>query len=679
MIDNPLLRPSPLPWAALPFDQFRPEHFLPATLATCEAARAKLAAIKTSPEAPNWQNTIVALERAGAQVSDVATAFGNLRSAHGDDQMQALARDIMPKLIAFESDLFLDEGLFQRVRTVYETRQTLQLTPEQTTLLDKMYRAFRRNGALLSLADKQNLRAIDDELSTLGPRFSENVLKATNGYEMWLTDEAALAGLPDSAREAAKIAAREKGRPEAWLFTLHMPSYLPFLRYAENRERRRELWVAYSARAVSGEQSNQELVKRIATLKHQRARLLGYESHAHFAMEERMAEHPDKVRSFLERLLVRSRPSAVKEMQELRDYAFGYGHEDALMPWDYHYWARRLKEEMFNVDTEQLRPYFELDQVLAGAFEHARRLFGLRFEKLSNLPVYASDVEVYEVKDEQSGAHVGLFYTDFYPRSTKSGGAWCTRYRPQWIEDGTDQRPHVSIVCNFTKPTATKPSLLTFQEVTTLFHEFGHALHGLLSRCEFRSLAGTSVFRDFVELPSQIMENWVKEKDSLALFARHYETGEAIPEELVDRIIASENFHAAYLMMRQLRFGVLDLAWYSQDPSKVDDVTSFELDAVRRTDLLPNYPGTNISCAFEHIFAGGYAAGYYGYKWAEVLDADAFELFRERGIFDRSTAEQFRRAILERGGSEHPMKLYQEFRGREPDPDALLRRAGLIG
>lgn len=679
MSDNPLLRSSTLPWAALPFDQFRPEHFLPATVAACDQARAKLAAIKNNPAAPDWQNTIVALEGAGAQVSDVATAYGNLRSAHGDEQMQALAREIMPKLIEFESDMYLDEGLFARVRAVYEQRHTLTLTPEQLTLVEKMYRAFRRNGALLSAADKQKLRTIDDELSTLGPQFSENVLKATNQYEMWITSEADLAGLPDSACEAAKQAAREKGRPEAWLFTLHMPSYLPFLRYSENRDKRRELWVAYSARAVAGERSNQDLVKRIAKLKYQRARLLGYDSHAHFAMEERMAEHPDKVRTFLERLLVSSRPAAVKEVHDLREFALSYGHEDALMPWDYHYWSRRLKEEMYNVDTEALRPYFELNRVLTGAFEHARRLFGLVFEKLSHLPVYAPDVEVYDVKDEQTGEHVGLFYTDFYPRPTKSGGAWCTRYRGQWRDGGKDQRPHVSIVCNFTKPTPTKPSLLTFQEVTTLFHEFGHALHSLLSRCEYRSLSCTSVFRDFVELPSQIMENWVKEKQSLALFAHHYQTGEAIPETMIDRMIASENFHAAYLMIRQLRFGVLDLAWYSQDPAQVEDVTSFELDAVRRTDLLPNYPGTNISCSFEHIFAGGYAAGYYGYKWAEVLDADAFELFRERGIFDRATADQFRRAIMERGGSEHPMKLYREFRGREPDPDALLRRAGLTG
>jgi peptidyl-dipeptidase Dcp len=677
--ENPLLASSSLPWAALAFDRFLPEHFLPATLAACELARGRLAAIKSDPAPPDLRNTIVALERAGVEVFDVAAAYGNLRSAHGDDEMQALAREIMPKLIEFESDMYLDEALFARVRAVHDKRQTLGLSPEQLTLVEKTFRAFRRNGALLSPDDKNKLRAIDDELSTLGPRFSENVLKATNGYEMWITSEAALAGLPESAREAAKMSAREKGRPDAWLFTLHAPSYLAFMKYADYRAKRRELWIAYSSRAVGGEHGNEPLVKRIATLKHQRARLLGYQSHAHFATEERMAEHPDKVRAFLERLLVKSRPAAEREMAELKAVMAKSGQDGELMPWDYPYWARRLKEERYSVNAEELRPYFELGRVLDGAFEHARRLFGLVFDKVSNLPVYAPDVDVYQVKDEKTGEHMGLLYVDFYPRSTKSGGAWCTRYRGQWIEEGRQQRPHVSIVCNFTKPTPTKPSLLTFQEVTTLFHEFGHALHSLLSRCEFRSLSCTSVFRDFVELPSQIMENWVKEKESLALFARHYQTGTPIPGEMVDRVIASENFHAAYLMMRQLRFGVLDLAWYSEDPGRVEDVTRFELEAVRQTDLMPNQPGTNISCSFEHIFAGGYSAGYYGYKWAEVLDADAFEVFRQRGIFDRPTADRFRQAVLERGGSEHPMRLYQEFRGREPDPDALLRRAGLAG
>lgn len=679
MSANPLLIASSLPWQALPFDRFLPEHFLPATTAACDLARQRLVAIKNNPAPADFRNTIVALEEASVEVADVATVYGNLRSAHGDDEMQALAREIMPRLIAFESDMYLDDELFARVRSVYDGRQALSLTREQLTLLEKTYRAFRRNGALLSSIDKQKLRAIDDELSTLGPKFSENVLKATNSYALWITDEADLAGLPDSVREAAKVAARAKGRADAWLFSLQMPSYLPFLRYAENRDKRRELWLAYSSRSVDGEFGNAAVVKRIATLKYQRSRLLGYDSHAHFAMEERMAEHPDKVRRFLDRLLAASRPAAEREMAELKAYMAQHGHDHELMPWDYHYWSRRLKEDRYDLNSEELRPYFELGRVLQGAFEHARRLFGLSFRKLSHLPVYAPDVEVYEVNDEASGSHIGLFYVDFHPRPTKSGGAWCTRYRGQWIQDGQSNRPHVSIVCNFTPPTPTKPSLLTFQEVTTLFHEFGHALHALLSRCEFRSLACTNVYRDFVELPSQIMENWVKEKTSLAIFAQHYETGEAIPSDMVDRVIASENFHAAYAMMRQLRFGLLDLAWYAQDPSAVEDVSRHEFDAVRATDLLPNLPGTNISCAFEHIFGGGYAAGYYGYKWAEVLDADAFELFRERGIFDRATADQFRRTILERGGSDHPMQLYREFRGREPDPDALLRRAGLLG
>lgn len=677
-MSNPLLEQSVLPYGAVPFDRITPQHFLPAMTATIAAAQAQIKALSEFAGQDTFANTIEPLERATAAVYDVAVCYSNLRSAHGDEQMHALAKSIMPLLTKLESDIYLDAALFARIKRVYQARETLALSSEQRTLLEKTFRAFRRNGAMLSDAQKSQLRAIDDELSTLGPKFSENVLKATNGFELWIDDAAGLAGLPSSAIEAARQAAREKNRPDSHLFTLAAPSYLAYMRYAEDRERRRQIWLAYSSRAVGGSQGNEAQVKRIASLRFERARLLGYESYAAFALEERMAESPATVRSFLTRLLEKSRPVAEREILELTQYMNQHGTPGPLQQWDYAYWARRLKEERYAFNAEELRPYFELGQALAGAFLHAEKLFDLSFIKLQDVPVYADGVEVYRVQERAGGQYMGLLYVDFFPRATKSGGAWCTRYRGQWRDDAEDHRPHVSIVCNFTKPTPSSPSLLTFQEVETLFHEFGHALHCLLSRCQYRSLSCTSVYRDFVELPSQIMENWLKEPESLGLVAKHYQSGASIPKTMVDKVIASENFHAAYLMMRQLRFALLDMAWYGQDPRAVEDVTAFEWQHVAPTDLMPNQVGTNISCAFEHIFDGGYAAGYYGYKWAEVLDADAFACFQEQGIFDRSTADRFRKSILERGGSEHPMKLYREFRGRDPDPDALLRRDGLV-
>ena len=678
---NPLRQTSTLPYEAVPFDRIQVEHYLPALNEAITEAKDLISGLKTQSEPATFANTIVALEQATAAVYDVASVFSNLRIAHGDPSMHALAREIMPKLIELESDINLDADLFLRVQAAAQAMDGQTSTVEEKTLATQMVRSFSRNGSLLDAAGKARLRTIDAELSTLGPQFSENVLKATNEYALVVTDLADLAGLPESALDAARDTGKEKGHTDAYVFTLQAPSVLPFLKYAENRELRRQLWTAFSSRAFLGQHSNQELVRRIATLRFQRAQLLGYKSHAHFQMEERMAETPERVRTFLERLLAKTRPSADREMGELRDFMrreTGNATLD-LAPWDYAFWANKLKEKQYGLYAESLRPYFQLEKVLDGAFEHARRLYDLEFNEIKNIPVYGPDVRVFEVHSLSQKEYMGLFYVDFYPRSTKSGGAWCTRFKPQWIASkGEMHRPHVSIVCNFTKPTGSKPSLLTFQEVTTLFHEFGHALHSLLSKCQHRSLSGTSVFRDFVELPSQIMENWLREPESLSLFARHHETGAPIPEEMVNKLVASDNFHAAYLMMRQLRFGFLDLAWYGQDPSMITDVSVFESAAVAHTDVLPHVPGVNISCSFEHIFAGGYSAGYYGYKWAEVLDADAFEFFKERGIFSRDVADLFREAILERGGSDHPMKLYKDFRGREPDPDALLRRSRLI-
>ncbi len=679
MSSNPLLETSTRPFGAVPFDAIGIAHFVPALGVAIQGAKAKLAAIKADPRAPDFANTIAALEQATAPVYDIAYTYSNLRAADGDPAMHALAKEIMPKLIELESDINLDADLFARVRAVVGRLDALGLNAEQRMLADKSYRSFRRNGSLLSPKEKERLREIDEELSTLGPQFSENVLKDTNAYELVITAKNELAGLPESALEAAAQTAAEKDRKDAWAFTLQAPSVMSFLRYAENRPLRQQLWTAFSARALAGPHSNRELVLKMAGLRYARAKLLGFGSHAHFQMEERMAEHPDKVLAFLDRLLTKSKPAAIREMEELRQFMRASGETAELMPWDYAFWANKLKEKLFDLNAEELRPYFPLDGVLAGAFEHARLLYGLSFKAVAEVPTYAPDVQVFEVTNEATGAYMGLFYADFFPRTTKSGGAWCTRFRGQWVdEQHKSQRPHVSIVCNFTKPTATKPSLLTFMEVKTLFHEFGHALHSLLSKCAHRSLSCTNVYRDFVELPSQIMENWIIEKESLALFAHHYETGAAIPDAFVQKIVASENFHAAYQMVRQLRFALLDMAWYAKDPSAIKDVEAYELAAILPTELVPSVPGTNLSCSFEHIFSGGYSAGYYGYKWAEVLDADAFELFKERGIFSREVADMFRSQILERGGTEHPMTLYKSFRGREPDPDALLRRSQLI-
>ncbi len=583
----------------------------------------------------------------------------------------------MPCLLALESDKNLDSILFDRVQKAAKSPGEFE-SPEQKTLAERTLRSFRRNGGVLDDGGKKKLREIDDALSTLGPQFSENVLKDTNAWMMELTDPNDLAGLPESAVEAAAAEGEAQGKAKTWVFTLQAPSVLAFLKYSSRRPLREKLWRANASRALDGTHGNQPLVLKIAGLRHARATLLGYDSHAHFQMEERMAETPARVGEFLGRLLEKSRPAAQREMEELAEFMRAESGDAELMPWDYAYWATKLKEKKYSLDAEELRPYFKLQSVLAGSFEHARRLYGLSFALAKGVPVYAPDVQVFEVKDEKSGEYMGLLYTDFHPRATKADGAWCTRFKSQWRDTTGMHRPHVSIVCNFTKPTATKPSLLTFQEVSTLFHEFGHALHSLLSRCRHRSLSCTSVFRDFVELPSQIMENWIKEKDSLALFARHYETGAIIPDQLVNKIVASDNFHAAYAMMRQLRFAFLDLAWYSGDPADITDVGAFERSAVKKTDLLPNIEGANLSCSFAHIFSGGYSAGYYGYKWAEVLDADAFELFKQEGVFSRKVADRFRSAVLERGGTEHPMTLYKEFRGREPDPDALLRRCQLI-
>lgn len=664
------------PHFALDFSLFGPEDFLPALEEAIRGARERLAQIKTAPA--SFENTVVGLEDSSEDVDFIYNVFTNLMLADSTDKIREMAQVLGPKVSDFYNDILLDETLFARLKEVYDQRARLNLTVEEDRLLDRMYSDFQRRGASLSAEKKQRLREIDQKLAKLHPRFGENVLKATNEFKLWISDPKEMAGLPESFREAALESAREHGREDAWLLTLHAPSYSPVLKYADQRDLREKVWRAYNTRAFQGPLDNQQILLDIVQLMQEKANLLGYPTYAHFALEKRMAETPERVSDFLNRLLQSAKPVAEKEYADVQKLARSLGGPAQIQPWDLTYYAEKLKESRYEFDEESLRPYFPLDQVVAGVMEHAHRLYGLIFTKGDSYSVYHPDVEVYEVHKESTGEFVGLFYTDFFPRASKSQGAWMTNFLEQGRFRGEQVRPHVSIVCNFTKPTASKPSLLTFDEVSTLFHEFGHALHSLMSECHYRSLSGTNVYLDFVELPSQIMENWLLEKESLHLFARHYISGEDIPADLIEKIKASDRFLVGIQCLRQLSFGFLDMAWFTADPKNVSSVSDFEDRAVASTRLLPLIPGTNISCQFTHVFSGSYSAGYYSYKWAEALDADAFEFFQQKGIFNREVASLFAEHILSRGGSEHPMRLFERFRGRKPDPNALLRRDGMM-
>jgi Zn-dependent oligopeptidase len=567
--------------------------------------------------------------------------------------------------------------LFKRVKTVFDTRESLDLTSEQAMLLEKQYKSFARNGANLKEDTKIKLRKIDATLSKLSLKFGENVLAETNAFEMHITDESDLAGLPDSEKEAAREIAKSTNK-EGWIFTLDYPSYIPFLTYVDNRELRKKMAIAAGKKGFQeNEFNNEKIVLEIVNLRHQRANLLGYKTHAHFVLEERMAETPEKVIEFSNNLLEKAKPAALKEFENLENYAKKLDGIDQLQKWDGAYYSEKLKKELFSLDQELLKPYFKLENVIGGVFEIANRLFDLQFEEVFNIDKYHEDVKTYNVTD-LNGNFIAVFYADFHPRKGKRNGAWMTSYKSQQIKNNINERPHISIVCNFTKPTETKPSLLTFNEVTTLFHEFGHALHGMSANTTYNSLSGTSVSWDFVELPSQILENWCFEKEALALFAKHYETGEIIPIKYVEKIKESASFHEGMQTLRQLSFGLLDMQWHGQDPSKISSVKEFENGAFAETTLYPEVAENVMSTAFSHIFQGGYSAGYYSYKWAEVLDADAFEYFLEEGIFNKEVATKFKENVLSRGGTEKPMELYKRFRGKEPKPDALLKRAGLI-
>ncbi len=670
---NVLLEPFDL----APFRSIKNTDFKPAFEKALEEARAEIDQIVASDQPPTFENTIEALEFAGAHLDRLSSLFFNLNSAETNEEIQALAQEISPMLTEFSNDIALNQALFNRVSKVFEVKDSLSLDPEQQMLLEKKYLYFSRNGANLPEEKKSRLREIDKELAKLKLTFGEHVLAETNKYEMHLTKEEEVKGLPEGALEAASQLAASKGK-EGWIITLDYPSYIPFMTYAENRELRKKLSIAFGSKGFHNDElDNQALILKIAALRYERARLLGYESHAHFVLEERMAETPEKVLSFLEELKEKARPAALREFEMLRSFASEKDGIDSLQKWDGSYYKEKLKQKLFDIDDEKLKPYFKLENVISGVFRIAGELYGLHFEQTNDIETYNDEVRTYRVKDDK-GQLIAVFYADFHPRPGKRGGAWMTSYKPQYKKDGRNERPHISIVCNFTKPTRSKPSLLTFNEVTTLFHEFGHALHGMLADTSYPSLSGTSVYWDFVELPSQIMENWCFEKEALEYFAHHYETGELLPMELIQRIKDSSNFMEGMATLRQLSFGFLDMAWHAHDPSGVKNVKAFEIEAFGDTQLYEDIAETCMSTAFAHIFQGGYSAGYYSYKWAEVLDADAFAYFKEKGIFDREVADKFRKYILSKGGTEKPMDLYTRFRGSEPKLDALLERAGLL-
>lgn len=660
-----------------PFSQIKNEDFLPAFIEGIALAKAEIDAIVANNDKPTFENTIEALDFSGYTLDRLSSIFFNLNSAETNDEIQKIAQEVSPLLSEFGNDITLNADLFAKVKAVYEQKDSLNLNPEQATLLDKKYKGFSRNGANLPEDKKILLRQIDKELSKTSLKFGENVLAETQGFQLHIIDENDLSGLPEGTIEAARSLAKSQ-ESEGWIFTLDYPSYIPFVTYADNRELRKQMAIASGAKGFqNNEFDNQENVLKIAQLRFDRAQLLGYATHAHFVLEERMAENPEKVKTFATDLLEKAKPAALKEFTELTAFAKKLDGIEQLEKWDGAYYSEKLKQELFNMDDEKLKPYFQLEKVLDGAFTVAQKLYGLTFEESFEIDKYHEEVTTYEVKDIDNNL-VAVFYADFFPRKGKRNGAWMTSYKSQFKKQGTNERPHISIVCNFTKPTETKPSLLTFNEVTTLFHEFGHALHGMLANTTYPSLSGTSVYWDFVELPSQIMENWCYEPEALALFAYHYQTDEMIPIELVQKIKESSNFQEGMATMRQLSFGMLDMGWHAQDPSNIKDIKTFEQEQFADTQLYPEVAENAMSTSFSHIFQGGYSSGYYSYKWAEVLDADAFEFFQEKGIFNREVADKFKDNILSKGGTEHPMILYKRFRGHEPSPDALLKRAGLI-
>lgn len=676
---NPFFEKYNAPHEAAPFDKIKTEHYEPAIR---EGIRQQIAEIDTiigNEEPATFENTMLALEQSGKLLSRVTSVFENLLSAETNDDLQTLAQKMMPLLSDHSNNISLNEELFERIKALYHRKKELNLTPEQEKLLDVTYNGFIRSGANLQGAEREKYRELAQKLSTLVLQFSENNLKETNNYQLVLTDKTQLAGLPESAIEAAAETAKEKG-VEGWVFTLQAPSYIPFITYADDRELRKQIYLAYGTKCThDNEYNNLDIVKELANTRMAIAQLLGYNDYAEYTLKERMAENSDAVYKLLNQLLEAYTPTAHKEYEEVQQLAAGTeGEGFEVMPWDWAYYSNKLKKEKFNINEEMLRPYFELSKVKEGVFGLATRLYGITFRKNSEIPVYHKDVEAFEVTDKD-GKFLAVLYTDFHPREGKRSGAWMTEFKGQWIEPetGENSRPHVSLVMNFTKPTENKPALLTYGEVETFLHEFGHALHGMFANTTYESLSGTNVYWDFVELPSQIMENFGIEKEFLHTFATHYQTGEMLPDELVQRMVDTSNFNVAYSCLRQVSFGLLDMAWYTRNTPFEGNVKAYEKEAWAKAQILPTVEEACMSTQFSHIFAGGYSAGYYSYKWAEVLDADAFSLFKQKGIFNKEVAGSFRNNILSKGGTEHPMTLYKRFRGQEPTIDALLIRNGI--
>lgn len=687
---NPLLTDSTLPYGAPQFDKIKTEHYLPAFEQAITEAKAEIDAIVNNPDAPTFENTIAALDEAGGRLNDAAGIFYNLMEADTNDQMQDIAEKVSPMMTEYSMYVSLNEPLFARVKAVHESAEGLE--PDQARLLEKTWKSFVRSGANLGAEDKETYSKLSEQLSLLTLQYGKNVLAATNAFTLNLTDEADLEGLPDFVREAAMETAKSK-EMEGWAFDLSAPSYGAFMKYSTRRDLRQKMWMAYNTRATEGENSNIELCRQIAESRLKIANILGYETYADYALEERMAKNPQTVNEFIQKLLEPSLPAAKAEVKELYEYARANGFEDSeIQPWDFGFWSEKLKDARYSINDEQLKPYFRLESCIDAAFGLAGKLYGLTFEERKDIPVYHPDVKVYDVKDAD-GVHKALFYADFFPRASKRGGAWMTEFRGQSIVNGVEKRPFISLVTNFTKPTAGKPALLTHDELTTLLHEFGHSLHGILAEGRYSSLTGTNVSRDFVELPSQIMENWAFEPEFLDTFARHFETGEALPDTLINKIVEAKNYNAAYAQVRQLQFGILDMAWHtlkggseSGHFDRLSDLKTmqelgtiaFEKAALKSSNVIPSIPEACISTSFSHIFSGGYSAGYYSYKWSEVLEADAFSLFKEKGIFSTEVSHSFRDNILSKGCSEDEDVLYRRFRGHDPEPEALLEKLGIV-
>ena len=673
---NPLLTESSAPFGAPEFDKIEDAHYLPAFEAAIAEAKAEIDAIVANPDEPTFENTIEAMEYSGETLDRVAGIFYNLMEANTNDAMQETAEQISPMLTEYSMYVSLNNDLFQRVKAVYEKKDELGLAKDQMRILEENYKSFVRGGANLSDEDKALYSKWSEELSLVTLQFSKNVLAATNAYTLHVTDEADLAGLPEFVRTMAAETAAEKGL-EGWAFTLQAPSYSPFMKYSQNRELRKQLWIAYNSRAVGGEFDNSDIVKQIVDLRIKIANILGYETYADYALENRMAKTTPTVNEFIKNLLEPSMKYAKKDVADVLAYAKKNGFEgNRLEAWDFSYWSERYQEAEYSLSAEELKPYFQLESCIDAVFGLANRLYGVNFKELNNVPKYHEDVKVYQVTDAD-GSHLALFYADFFPRASKRGGAWMTEFRGQSIKDGVEKRPFISIVCNFTKPTADTPSLITHDEFTTFLHEFGHALHGIFAQGRYGSLAGTNVARDFVELPSQIMENWAFEPEYLNSFAKHYQTGEPIPAELIAKVVAAKNYLAGYAQVRQLHFGYLDMAWHTLKEVPAMSVLDFETKTLAPYAVMPVVEGTAFSPAFSHVFSGGYSAGYYSYKWAEVLEADAFSLFKEKGIFNTEVSNSFRENILSKGSSDDADVLYRNFRGHDPQPEALMKKLGL--